>query len=652
MKYGRYETLKELGRGSMGVVYEAYDPQIDRTLALKVLRPDYCANEPSVMRFLREAQTIGRLSHPRIVTVYDAGEDRGTLFMAMELLEGRPLSELLPDRCFTTEEILDLGIQMAETLDYAHGKGIVHRDIKPSNILVQPDGSIKITDFGIAHIEDPDCTIQTLGGEILGTPAYMSPEQVHGKAVDGRSDLFSLGVILYQLSTGRRPFGKPGTTLAALFHAIAHLTPPEPAELNAVVAPRLSAVIMRCLSKDPSERYPSGAALSEALRGCRVNGHAGLLGWLRSGFERHTSTVGFPHVFLLVAVMLAAALFYFFPQTPENVAGSAGRHEGGKTAVLTVQTRPAGAAITVDGAGRGNSPVEVPLPPGKHRVTAKLEGHAIWSRELAIDQATSIPLDIQLQALAKKTASQVFTAPPGAILVSAATSVGEPTAQEGPAGAAAAEPLAEARRQAHDGSDHSDKLLNPDAESAEMFPEIQGILEIESTPSGAEVLVDGIVAGNTPFVSRVPEGEHVVVLREGDRNVWQQRLKVESGKEYPFSVALNGGESLLAVESDPPGARILVDGVEKGTTPSKLQLPPGKHQVRIRLKRHKDYQAEVDLARAGEHSINASLKPLQPAPRRIAQYRPSPPDPVSTLVREARYQLSPRTLWRRVQNLF
>jgi serine/threonine-protein kinase len=143
----------------MGVVYEAYDPQIDRTLALKVLRPDYCANEPSVMRFLREAQTIGRLSHPRIVTVYDAGEDRGTLFMAMELLEGRPLSELLPDRRFTAEEILDLGIQMAQTLEYAHSKGVVHRDIKPSNILVQPDGSITITDFGIAHIEDPDSTI-------------------------------------------------------------------------------------------------------------------------------------------------------------------------------------------------------------------------------------------------------------------------------------------------------------------------------------------------------------------------------------------------------------------------------------------------------------------------------------------------------------
>jgi hypothetical protein len=652
MKYGRYETLKELGRGSMGVVYEAYDPQIDRTLALKVLRPDYCANEPSVLRFLREAQTIGRLSHPRIVTVYDAGEDRGTLFMAMELLEGRPLNELLSDRRFTPAEILELGIQIAETLEYAHSKGVVHRDIKPSNILVQPDGSIKITDFGIAHIEDPDCTVQTREGEILGTPAYMSPEQVRGGPVDGRSDLFSLGVILYQLSTGQRPFGKPGSSLAALFHAIAHVTPPEPAELNPEVTSRLSMVIMRCLNKDPSERYASGAALSGALRECLGSGHAGPLDRLLGGLARHASTLGFPQFYALAAVMLAGALFYLLPQTSTDMAGAPGTFRDAPTAVLTVQTRPAGAAITVDGAACGNSPLEVQLPPGRHRVTAKLEGHAIWSRELSIDQATSIPLDIQFQALGDETAPRVFTAPPGAILLSVAASAGSAPAPKGPAGAAVAEPLAEARREEREGSDRSDKLLSLQAERAEMLPEIQGILEIESTPAGAEVLVDGQVAGTTPFVSRVPEGEHVVVLREGDRNVWQQRLKVESGEEYPFKVALNGGESILAVESDPPGARILVDGVEKGTTPSKLQLPPGKHQVRIRLKRHKDYQAEVDLARTGEHSLNARLKPSQPAPRRIAAYRPPPPDPVSALVREARYQLSPRTLWRRVQNLF
>jgi len=184
MKYGRYEIIKELGRGAMGLVYQAHDPEIDRLIALKVLREDRLTSAAFVQRFLKEARAIGRLSHPRIVTVYDVGQDHGTIYIAMELLQGEPLNALLEKKKFSPEEITNLGIQVAETLDYAHQKGIVHRDIKPSNILVQPDGQIKITDFGIAHIEDPEASIQTQAGEILGTPAYMSPEQVRGQPAD------------------------------------------------------------------------------------------------------------------------------------------------------------------------------------------------------------------------------------------------------------------------------------------------------------------------------------------------------------------------------------------------------------------------------------------------------------------------------------
>ncbi|NTU48417.1 MAG: serine/threonine protein kinase, partial [Syntrophobacteraceae bacterium] len=162
-----------------------------------------------------------------------------------------------------------MGIQVAETLDYAHEKGVVHRDIKPSNIVVQPKGLVKITDFGIAHIEDPSATLQTQDGEILGTPAYMSPEQVLGHSVDGRSDLFSLGVILYELSTGKRPFGREGKTLATLFNEIVHSQPAEPTQVNTDLDPRLSGIIMKCLSKEPEGRFPSGEALAEALRNSR-----------------------------------------------------------------------------------------------------------------------------------------------------------------------------------------------------------------------------------------------------------------------------------------------------------------------------------------------------------------------------------------------
>ncbi|RNC67862.1 MAG: serine/threonine protein kinase [Desulfuromonadales bacterium] len=193
MNYGRYQIVKEVGRGSMGVVYEARDPNIDRVVALKVLRQDRITSETFVKRFLKEAKVVGRLSHPRIVTIYDVGEDQGTIYIAMEFLEGVPLSDLIRDKKLNADEVVELGTQIAATLEYAHQKGVIHRDVKPSNIVVRPDGQIKITDFGIAHIEDPSATLQTQAGEIMGTPAYMSPEQVQGHPVDCRSDLFSLG---------------------------------------------------------------------------------------------------------------------------------------------------------------------------------------------------------------------------------------------------------------------------------------------------------------------------------------------------------------------------------------------------------------------------------------------------------------------------
>lgn len=174
MHYGRYRILKELGKGSMGVVYQAHDPNIDRLVALKVLRRDRVSSESSMKRFQKEARAVGRLSHPGIVILYDVGEDHGAVFLSMEFIEGEPLNVALQNRSFSVEDVVELGMQVAEALEYAHCKGIVHRDIKPSNIIVQPGMRFKITDFGIAHIEDLEDTQQTRAGDLLGTPAYMS----------------------------------------------------------------------------------------------------------------------------------------------------------------------------------------------------------------------------------------------------------------------------------------------------------------------------------------------------------------------------------------------------------------------------------------------------------------------------------------------
>lgn len=254
MNYGRYQIIEELGRGATGVVYKAHDPQIDRLVALKVLRPDRVTSENFVRRFLKEARAIGRLSHPNIVTVYDVGRDHGTIYIAMEFLEGVPLNEFPGRNGLSLEKVIGIGIQVAETLDYAHNNGIIHRDIKPSNIIVTSGDQARITDFGIARIEDPSAHHQTQAGEILGTPLYMSPEQIMGRPVDGRSDLYSLGVIVYELIAGRRPFN--GESLAAIFKAITQDDPAEPKKPDIPMPLPLSELIMKSLDKLPEHRFP------------------------------------------------------------------------------------------------------------------------------------------------------------------------------------------------------------------------------------------------------------------------------------------------------------------------------------------------------------------------------------------------------------
>ena len=266
MNFGRYQIISEVGKGSMGVVYKAHDPQIDRVVALKVLRPDRITSEEFVQRFLKEAHAIGRLSHPNIVTVYDSGQDNETLYIVMEFLIGKTLKETQQEKQLSLQEIISIGAQVADALDYAHRQGIVHRDIKPSNILLTPEGYLKLTDFGIARIEDPTAHHQTQAGDILGTPIYMSPEQIMGQKVDGRSDLYSLGVILYELTTGRKPF--QGENLAAIFNAIIEEKPP-PIELpDTSLGQRLSELIFKSISKSTEERFQTGSQLAQALKGC------------------------------------------------------------------------------------------------------------------------------------------------------------------------------------------------------------------------------------------------------------------------------------------------------------------------------------------------------------------------------------------------
>ena len=370
----------------MGVVYQAHDPQIDRSVALKVLRQDRLTDETFVQRFLREAKAIGRLSHSNIVTVFDAGQDQGTIYIAMEFVEGEPLHKIMELKKFPLERIIRIGIQVAETLDYAHRKGIVHRDVKPSNIIVQFSGEIKITDFGIAHIEDPSASLRTQAGEILGTPAYMSPEQVMGRSIDGRSDLFSLGIILYEMVSGKRPF--VGDTLTAIFHAITHYHPPEPAKINVAIPQGLSKIIMRCLSKTPEKRYESGRALAEAMR--TVPDQSVSTRLISPVQAQRRKKIFFILPILLVCLLGVGGISYhLFVASPRQEVAV-------RSASLKIESSPLGAQVFVDGLFRGQTPLQLWLPTGKHEVRLALPDHYDWEAQVRLKEEGETPLLVRL----------------------------------------------------------------------------------------------------------------------------------------------------------------------------------------------------------------------------------------------------------------
>ncbi len=422
---GRYEILSELGRGAMGIVYLAKDPKINRTVAIKSLHPGLFEEDKTAKdRFQQEVHALGRLIHQNIVSIFDTGEDpkTGNPYIVTEYVEGTSLAERLKSGPpLSIEQVCRIGAQLCSALDFAHEKRIVHRDIKPGNILISPDlQTVKLTDFGIARLEGGGVT-QT--GQLVGTPRYMSPEQCRGDAIDGRSDLFSLGAVLYEMVTGQKAF--PANEVTAALLQVMKDVPPAPASVSREVPQRLSDAIMKALQKSPLDRFLSGREMAEEMLSPAQH---------RLPVDSTADLPTVPDVTLVppppvarderegrwmkpvvaIGVVLIVAgwgVWKWQNVPPLPTPMSEGVVEGEKmdappapeapnqaatTGALNLSTTPDGAKVVIDGKEYGTTPLTVELPAGSHDLEVEKPGYHLLEATLEVVSNETIPMDLTL----------------------------------------------------------------------------------------------------------------------------------------------------------------------------------------------------------------------------------------------------------------
>lgn len=379
----------------MGRVYRAFDPLVRRVVAVKTVKSDSLDKETRrdyLGRFQREAQAAGRLSHPHIVNVFDVGEN----YIVMELLDGQTLAELLSERAFGIEEALGILWPVAEAIDYAHAAGVIHRDIKPGNIMILPGGRPKLMDFGVARL---DMGSVSAGEGYLGSPCYMAPEQMRSGDVTGRADLFSFGVVGYEILTGHRPF--QGDSITAIVHRVVNENPPAARSLRPDLPPAYDSIFARALAKDPAQRFPTAVALVTALMKEITSSHSEDvptgLGAVWPSRDRESDTLpvsshgepgarrrrGLWAALLLAVLGAAATIPLLLRQDPPTLVA---RGE------LRIETEPEGASVWVDGLAVGRSPLSLKgIAPGPHQVRVSADGHAPAELRLQVAAGMATP---------------------------------------------------------------------------------------------------------------------------------------------------------------------------------------------------------------------------------------------------------------------
>ena len=634
---GRYQIESELGKGAMGLVYKATDPNIGRAVALKTMRLDVHGIEQEEMlrRFKNEARSAGVLSHPNIVTIYDAGEDQGLFYIAMEYIEGHTLAEVLQQqRVLPVEQVISITRNICSGLDFAHGKGIVHRDIKPANIMVTPDGTAKIMDFGIAKVSGS----LTSTGQVLGTPNYMSPEQVKGRQLDGRSDLFSLGVMLYEMLTGEKPFIGQGVT--TIIYKIVNENPIPPRDLDLTIHPGLSAVVTRTLAKDPYERYQTGAELIRDLESYKSYGSDANSTIVNStgAFDRALASGGGDAG---DATLIGhAPAVPVKPPTQVVPAQSTGAQP---SAVRTgAVAQPASTGTTPASSTQKKAPPVTPPPPksvvpkpasagskgsgklviGAVAVVVMIAGifgmvrHNAKKRAETSQQEVQQALQQAQQAIEVAKQAEQLNKPADQPPASADPSTQQPATTDAAAPAPPEPDPNGAKTPAAPATPKVKKLTTGD-------------LQVVSEPAGAHVDIDGQTRPEwvTPFVAdKLTPGKHNITYNLPNFGSEKRTVDVVAGKKGNVDAKLTTNVGTVNLTSNPAGSEVFINGKPTGQkTPAILNLPAGNHAVKVHHEGFQDETQNVTVAIGQAHNLAINLKAAPAPPTTTASAKPAAP---------------------------
>ena len=604
-KAGRYQIVGELGRGSMGVVYKGFDPIIGRTVAIKTMLPEGLSPqefEEYKTRFQREAMAAGILAHPNIITVYDFGEDNGVLYLAMEFLEGKSLESIVQEQTvLPLEAILPIYDQVCSALDHAHRNMIVHRDVKPANIMILQSGLVKVTDFGIAKMMSMG---MTQAGQILGTPNYMSPEQVKGRQIDGRSDIFSLGVILYELVTGEKPFG--GQNITTVIYKIINENPIPPRELDASIPAGLSFVISKALAKGVDERYQTCRELADDLRNFRT-------------LTPPVVTVDPAPKSTPPPMGIGGEVSQLLTQPPQPVAPPSPAASAPIAPLPKPQpvapSAPPSAPLPKPQPAAPSAPPVVQLPkpkPAKPQPVAPAVAAAI--DETPIGSSIDEPV-FTLPAPEKQSTSQ-FVYVLGALLVLAILAGGSYFAFIRPHHQAAqvvTPPVAPAE-QTPPAAVTPPPVATPPVATPQPAPPVVGAnndhehasspaakggqLEVSANVTGATISVDGKTDPSwvTPYTfADLPAGVHNVQISMDGYESSGQSVTVEAGQTANVTANLSAPKAELDINTKPSGVEILIDGKSYGPSPIRSILPAGQHTYTVMQPNGAPYQNTVTL---------------------------------------------------------